>query len=145
MTKAQLLSSFFVVSFLVTSSFKTASLAEKIFIFILTNLLCLFFVWFRTMSKSAKCYFVAAGIVSFLIVFNWGFSGEGGISTFLVTMFLTFPVGVLLGYVYSFLEINNQIYENLTFMPLAIILNYFQWKYFIFIYKKWKGRFTTMV
>lgn len=93
------------------------------------------------MNKFRLFYFIIAALVGFLIFMNFGLTGESGISTYYLTVALTFPIGLVVGYAFSVLSnIFNPNYVGLFFIPVAIIANYFQWVFFISQYRKWKTR-----
>lgn len=96
------------------------------------------------MNKFKLYYFVVASLIGFLIFMNFGLTGEGGVATYYLIVILTFPIGIIVGYIFSLLsEIYNPNSVTLFFIPVAIIANYFQMRFCISIYQKWKCKKQT--
>ena len=90
------------------------------------------------MNKVRLYYIVAATIIGFSMFMAFGVTGEGGIATYYLTVALTFPIGLLVGYICSLLsEAFNPNFVGVFFIPIAAIANYFQWFFFISTYRKW--------
>ncbi len=83
-----------------------------------------------------KLIYFAIGLLWFLYIFNIG-GGEAVIFPTLLTIVITAPIGLLffaLGSVVSFGDF---------YIPILLILNYFQWVYFVKLYRKFKERRRT--
>ena len=93
------------------------------------------------MNKARLYYVIAAVIIGFSMFMAFGVTGEGGVATYYLTVALTFPIGLLVGYGCSLLsEVFNPNIVGLFFIPIAAIANYFQWVFFISIYRKRKQK-----
>ena len=83
------------------------------------------------MKKWTYIYFAIALIWTACYT-NLG-GGEAGIVPFLITSVVTFPIGLIVW------PVGHLIHGEL-FVPLMLILNYFQWVFFIKKFKKARAR-----
>lgn len=96
------------------------------------------------MKKFKFYYFTIAVAITVLILWIFGITGEGGIVAFYLTMALTFPIGMLVSYIFDLLsQAFNPYYVEIFFIPSAAIASYFQWKFLISLYRKWKPNSKT--
>ncbi len=72
--------------------------------------------------------------------FCLGLSGEAAIAPFLITLALTAPVGILLVVISILSELIAYF-----FVPIALLLNYFQWILLARTFRKLKTRFRAKV
>ncbi len=97
------------------------------------------------MNKFGLYYFIVAAVIGYLIFMNFGLNGESGIVTYYLTAALTFPIGLVVSYIFGLLsQVFDPNYVTLFFIPVAAIANYFQWVFFISLYKKWKEKRTNL-
>jgi hypothetical protein len=89
-------------------------------------------------------YFIGAAVVSFLLFMSFGVAGESGIFTYYVVSFLTFPIGLAVGYLFGYLSgVFDPNLIGLLYLPTAAVANYFQWKFIWSLYQKWKSKKQT--
>lgn len=80
-----------------------------------------------------KLIYFAISLLWYLYIFNLG-GGEAVIFPTLLTIIITAPIGLLFGALGSIVHFGE------FYIPILLVLNYFQWIYFIKLFRKFKER-----